>query len=302
MNLLDVKTETESFSLFVGESGSGKSAAIASYAKLGPMLLLDFDKRSKGILGLKSVLGDDILRNIEVKQYDILNSFQEVDKELAKLVDLSKIDKCPYKTIVLESVNTLETCFMNMVDSIAQMSKGTGIATKTVGGIRVYGPAHYKFASSAFRQLRDFRLLQLRNCHVILSCWVVNKWDKPTTRDDAGNEVKLSYADNVVVGKKLLLTDKFSEEVPGCFDDIYEFYKQEDSRSPIKVKHGVRFSSSIAKTTNEKLKLVGDLDITNKLFIDALTDAKKGTLIAKASVIKPAANITATVSTEQKPQ
>jgi hypothetical protein len=275
VNLLDIKTETESFSLFVGESGSGKSAAIASYAKLGPLLLLDFDKRARGILGMRSILGEETLKNIEVKQYDILNSFQAVDKELSSLVDLSKMDKCPYKTIVLESVNTLETCFMNMVDSIAQTSKGTGIATKTVGGIRVYGPAHYKFASTAFRQLRDFRLMQLKNVNVILSCWTVNKWDKPTVINDQGNEVKQQYADNIVVGKKLHLTDKMSEEVPGCFDDIFEFYKQEDSRKPSNVKHGVRFVSSIAKSTNEKLKKVGEADLTDKCFIDVLRELTK---------------------------
>jgi len=270
MNLLDVQTETESFSLFVGESGSGKTAAIASYAKLGPLLLLDFDRRARGILGHRTALGDECLKNIEVKQYDILNSFKEVDAELSKLVDQSKMGKCPYKTIVLESVNTLEVCFMNMVDSIAALQKGTGIQNKTVGGIRVYQPQHYKFASTAFRQLRDFRLTQLKGVHVILSCWIVNKWDKPTTVNDNGVEVKLQYADNVVVGKKLHLTEKMGEEVPGCFDDILEFYKVEDSRQASKVRHGVRFVSSIAKSTNEKLKAVGDLDLTNKCFIDEL--------------------------------
>lgn len=277
MNLLDIKTETESCSLFVGESGSGKSAAIASYAKLGPLLLFDFDKRARGILGLRSVLGEETLKNIEVRQPDITNSFRVVDDELSKLVDLSKMDKCPYKTIVLESVNTMEVCFMNMVDTIAQTAKGTGLATKTVGGIRVYGPSHYKFASSAFRQLRDFRLLQLKNVHVIVSCWTVNKWDKPTVMNDQGVEQKMQYADNIVVGKKLHLTDKMSEEVPGCFDDIFEFYKTEDSRKPERVKHGVRFVSSIAKSTNEKLKKQGDADLTDKCFIDVLAAINNGT-------------------------
>jgi hypothetical protein len=278
MNYLDIaQNENESFSLFVGESGSGKTAAIASYGKLGPLLLLDFDKRVKGIDGLRTVLGTECLKNIEVKQYNIHNSFKEVDEELSKLVDQSKMGKCPYKTIVLESVNTLEVCFMNMVDMIAEQRKGTGIATSTVGGIRVYGPAHYKFAASAFRQLRDFRLLQLKGVHVILSCWTVNKWDKPTTVNDKGVEIKLQYADNIVVGKKLHLTDKMSEEVPGCFDDIFEFYKQEDSRKPEKVKHGVRFVSSIAKSTNEKLKAIGDLDLTDKCFIDEIKKAQSKT-------------------------
>ena len=276
MNLLDIKTETESFSLFVGESGSGKTAAIASYAKLGPLLLLDFDKRARGILGMRTILGEECLKNIEVLQYDIANSFSEVDKELSKLVDQSKMGKCPYKTIVLESINTLETCFMNMVDTIAGSRSGTGIATSTVGGIKVYGPAHYKFASVGFRQLRDFRLLQLKGVHVIVSCWTVNKWDKPTAVNKDGVEVKQQYADNVVVGRKLLLTDKLSEEVPGCFDDILEFYKVEDSRKPEKVKHGVRFVSSIAKSTNEKLKKAADVDLTDKCFIDVLHGITNG--------------------------
>lgn len=277
MNILDIKTDVESFSLFVGESGSGKTSAIASYGKLGPMLIMDFDKRARGILGLRSTLGEECLKNIEVKEYNILNSFQEVDKDLERLVNQSKAGNCPYKTIVLESVNSLETCFMNMVDSIAQMQKGTGIATKTVGGIRVYGPAHYKFASTAFRQLRDFRLLQLKGVHVILSCWVVNKWDKPTVKDEkTGMDVKQQYADNIVVGKKLLLTEKMAEEVPGCFDDIYEFYKAEGQFISSGVKHGVRFESSLAKSTSEALRAAKDVDLTNKCFIDVYQQLTRG--------------------------
>jgi hypothetical protein len=269
MKLSDFRPDVGSFSLFVGESGSGKTCAIASYGKLGKVLILDFDRRVRGIYGLRSVLGDDVINNIEVEQYDILNSFAVVDNRLQQLEPLAKAGKCPYQTIVIESVNAMETCFMNMVDAMAQMQKGTGINPQSLGGIRIYGPAHYKFAATAFRQLRDFRLLNFKGVNVILSCWIVNKWGKPTTFDERkGVEVTQQYADNVVVGKKLLLTDKMAEEVPGCFDEVYEFYKAETGLTSRPVKHGVRFSSSIAKTANEALKKAVDIDLTNKLFID----------------------------------
>lgn len=276
-NILDIKSENDSFSLFVGESGSGKTAAIASYAKLGPMRIYDFDKRARGILGVRSIIGEDAMKNIDIQQYNIANSFREVDADLAKLVNLSKNGQCPFKTIVLESVNSLEGCFMNMVDALVETgAKGIGVKHQTVGGIRVYTPAHYKFAATAFRQLRDFRLFDLKGVHVILSCWVVNKWDKPVQVTDEGKEIRQQYADNVVVGKKLMLTDKMAEEVPGCFDDIYEFYKEERKDAPNGVRHGVRFYSSIAKTSNENLKKAGDVDLTNKCFIDEFQRLTKG--------------------------
>ncbi len=270
MNLLDFKPDVGSFSLFVGESGSGKTCAIASYAKLGKVLILDFDRRVRGIYGMRSLLGDELLANIDVEQYDILNSFAQVDFRLQQLEQQAKAGKCPYKTIVIESVNTLETCFMNMVDGLAQMQKGTGIKPQALGGIRVYSPAHYKFAATAFRQLRDLRLMNFKDINIILSCWIVNKWGKPTEINERGEEVTKQYADNIVVGKKLLLTEKMAEEVPGCFDEVYEFYKAETGLTSRPVKHGVRFYSTIAKSSNEALKKAVDVDLSGKLFIDVL--------------------------------
>lgn len=273
MNILDLTPEANNTALFVGESGSGKSCALASYGKLGKVLFLDFDRRSRGIHGLRKVLGDDCLKNIDLRQFNIVNSFTEVDNLLKAQCDLSKQDKCEYKTIILESVNSLETCFMNMVDVLAQqkMAMGSGVIHSTVGGIRTYGPTHHKFAATAFRQLRDFRFLDFKNVNIILSCWTVNKWGKPKEMREVNGrqvEVEKQYADGIVVGRKLLLTDKMCEEVPGCFDEIYEFYKEEGAYSTSPTQHSVSFQSSLARTANERLKGIRKLDLTDKCFID----------------------------------
>src|SRR5687767_8875316 len=102
MNILDLDTYDKFIGLFVGRSGGGKTCAIASIAKKDleagkKTLLIDIDKRGRGILGLRGILSDDVLRNIEVKQdIDASAGFKALDEHLELFIIKQKSNQSNY--------------------------------------------------------------------------------------------------------------------------------------------------------------------------------------------------------------
>lgn len=268
-----LETTQQTVGLFVGPSGAGKTCAIASYAVLGPMYIFDFDGRMAGMLGQKSVLGEHF-KNIEFDRYDISKGFMEVDKRLDVLVSQAQKRELPYKTIVLESLPTMINSFLEMAVQLEGV-KSAGLPSRLVGGVRMLSPQHYNWASRAFRDLVYNGLRRLVGCNVIVSGWTVDQWGKRIIKRADGSEGVDEYGPKEVIGRKLLLTEKIAEEVPGYFDEVYEFDKQDTGLPSQPVKFICKFRSTIAKTAHEKYP--NWMDFTNKSFhaeLNKLTQSK----------------------------
>jgi hypothetical protein len=260
--------------LFVGPSGAGKTCAIASYAALGPMYIFDFDGRMAGMLGQRSVLGEHF-KNIEYDRYDISKGFLEVDKRLDVLVAQAQNNSLKYKTIVFESLPTMINSFMEMAVQLEGV-KSAGIPSRLVGGVHMLSPQHYNWASRAFRDLVYNGLRRLVGCNVIVSGWTVDQWGKRIIKKSDGSESVDEYGPKEVIGRKLLLTEKIAEEVPGYFDEVYEFDKQDAGLPSQPTKFVCKFRSSIAKTAHENYP--NWIDFTSKSFhaeLNKLTSKEK---------------------------
>jgi len=261
-----LEANTKTVGLFVGPSGAGKTCAIASFAEQGPMYVFDFDGRMAGMLGQKSILGE-YFKNIEYDRYDISKGFLEVDKRLDVLVAQSQSNTLKYKTIVLESLPTMVNSFMEMAVQLEGV-KAAGLPSRLIGGVHMLSPQHYNWASRAFRDLVYNGIRRLSNCNVIVSGWTVDQWGKRVIKKSDGTEAVDEYGPKEVIGRKILLTEKLAEEVPGYFDEIYEFDKQNTDLPSKPVKFVCKFRSTIAKTAHENYP--NWIDFTNKSFYGEL--------------------------------
>lgn len=256
--------------LFAGKSGSGKTAAIASLAELGPMYIQDIDQRARGMLGCTH-LNPEVLSNIEIDQSITFSSgWQALDKKLEIFKIKQEQRQSSFKTLVVESAYTLQQMLIADSMRLRGMDKNS-FKGKVRGGMRFFHPDDYNYASTGLKQIVYEYFLSLR-CNVIVSGWVVDEWGKP---QGEGNE----YSDNVVVGKKLLGTDKFVSEFPGYFDEVYYFNKEETGASSNPLKFTVQFETSLAKTSRQELRGKGVVDLTHKSFYkvyqELLNGAKK---------------------------
>lgn len=262
-----LEASAKTVGLFVGPSGAGKTCAIASYATQGPMYIFDFDGRMAGMLGQKSILGEHF-KNIEYDRYDISKGFGEVDKQLDLLVTKAQTNKLNYKTVVFESLPTMVSSFMEMAVQLEGV-KAAGIPSRLIGGVHMLSPQHYNWASRAFRDLVYNGIRRLIGCNVIVSGWTVDQWGKRIIKKNDGTEAVDEYGPKEVIGRKILLTEKLAEEVPGYFDEVYEFDKQDTGLPSKPVKFICKFRSTIAKTAHENYP--NSIDFTNKSFYGELS-------------------------------
>lgn len=284
MNVLDLDKWEQFVGLFVGDSGSGKTVALASFAKKDlankkRTKLIDIDKRARGILGCRDLFPDEVLRNIDVVQnIDTSNGFADLDKDGETMLIYQKNNQFQYGTVIYESVSTMHK--MLLYDSMRLRGAEHSFKGKTRGSVKFIHPDDYNYASMAFHQMMYKCWLPLK-CNVILSGWIVDKWGKPPGLTSEENMV----TENVVIGSKLLATDKFAAEIPGYFDEVYLFEKEETGSSSRPLKYTVQFETDLAKTSRSALRGLGKVDLTNKLFIDVydslIAGAEKKALIKK---------------------
>jgi hypothetical protein len=92
--------------------------------------------------------------------------------------------------------------------------------------------------------------------NIIVSAHIVDRYGKPP---GANNE----YADSVVIGEKLSLRDKISENVQIYFDHVFRFDREEIGN---RIQFTVKFWSDIARTSYKLPE--GKHDITGKNFYE----------------------------------
>lgn len=251
--------------MFVGDSGCGKTGAEVSFVEAGPVKLYDLDKRSKGILGVERFIGKEHLeKNLTIeRKIDVSNGFTELDKHLEmdaiNAKKLALTGESLKHTVVVDGAGTLAKILLYDSMRIRGTTKGA-FEGKLRGTLKFPHPDDYNYVSAAIHQLQYNYFLPLR-MNFILSAWTVDKWGKDPS------QANQEFAGNIVVGKKIAgLTEKLSSEMPGYFDEVYYFEKQETGVSSKPLTYTVEFESSIAKTCIPKLQGLGKIDITNKSF------------------------------------
>jgi len=248
--------------LFVGKSSSGKTGAAASFVKEGPIELWSFDRRFRGILGCVPFLGEDILDKINVETFQEGDVFEQIIKKLELYQIKAKQGQLPFRTLLIEDLTTLSYVFllnsMKLRGVYGGSISGGEFKGKLRGALAFPHPDDYNYVLTAFQTL-FYKDLPALKCNVICSCWIVDIYDR-----DPKNE----YGPPVRIGQELNMTKKLAERVPGFFDEVYLFEKQETGISSKPVKYTVRFESTLARTSYPQLQGKGAVDLTGKNFYD----------------------------------
>ena len=224
------------FGLFVGESGSGKTTAAASFPK--PILIIDVDRRAKGINGspwintegidVHYVDGKDILADIE----KLLNEF-EVNKRSFK-----------YKTIIFDGFTSAAMLLIDNAFSLTSTMTGRKAqGHPKIGVVEVPGRDEYMYEQQGFKNLMTGLKYGLK-CNVICTAHWVDVYSQ-----EEGKQA-------VVIGKRINLRAKVLPTVAIWFDEVYYFEKEMAKRPdpvtkmPVEYeKHTVWFRNELARTT-----------------------------------------------------
>jgi len=258
----ELTTEDRFMGLLVGPSGTGKTGFACSYNDQ-KTLVLDFDGRIRGILGCPWVNR----ANVDYESYPPKMSglLEKIDKKLETLLINSQNGQLFYKNIVLDSL-TSETYAM-LVQAVmlthSPGDKGKSKTGKYIGNVAMADPGDYGFeATNTYNILSCLR--SIPGINVFVSAHVVQKFGKSDPDDP--------YSPSIVIGEKLSLRDKISENVQIYFDHIFQFNKYEKSDGSIQ--HTVKFRSDIARTAYADLPN-GEVDISGKSGYEVMHDSMK---------------------------
>ena len=248
------------FALFIGKSGSGKTCAAASFP--GPIKFLDFDGRIRGILGANWIdrkgLGEVIQFPPDPKKPTYIKVSEIIETDLA----FCNMGKYPFKTLVLGSLTAQTFSFLSDAKAITH----AGNKGKSLGKLPMAGPEDYGFeATGTYQMLAGLRSLYEHPNgpkNVIIDAHIVDKWGKPI-KDNGDTD---TYAASEVVGEKLSLRDKISENVQIYFDHVWRFDSRMVGNEP---HHYVSFRTDLARTSFANLPN-GQVDITGKPFYQEL--------------------------------
>ena len=248
------------FLLFVGDSGSGKTCAGISFAENGPLYDFDIDQRIGGVRG--HPMWEKWAPNVTYDSYDVAGGFKKVDDKL-EILDLEFNKRtCPYKTILFDGFTTCEQMFtfdaLELTGKLPSQTSSGKERHRKLGKITFPGWDEYNYEKLAFSQTM-INLLALP-CNVICT---VHYIDRYSTEENKSNEV---------IGKKLSLRDRISQQVMKDFNEVIVFEKEfkRDSKGESPRYYG-RFRSDLARTTFQKLP--NFLEWTDKSFYQVLMEA-----------------------------
>lgn len=254
----DLSPEKRFFALFVGESGSGKTVAECSFP--GPIQVDDFDGRIRGILGADWIT-DEMKTKISYDSYPpkMEGLIPALNKKLEVQMIQARNGQPVPTTWLCDSVTNMNYAFMCQAIPLTH-SLGTGSDKKKgkyIGAISMPGPEDYGLeAAACYDYVAYLKSLPIPN--VIVSAHIIDKFGKA----DPNNE----YSDSVVVGEKLSIRDKISENIKTHFDHIFKFDRETINGTD---RFYVTFRGGIARTSYSQLPN-GKYDITGKDFYKEL--------------------------------
>lgn len=229
-------SENRIHSLFIGRSGTGKSVAALSFPR--PIYWMCLDNRLGLLEGEKDVFYDVFEPN---------DGFNKVEQAIEREILSKRGPKFPWKTVVFAGISsTLRRLLRDSISFIGTKESGSEAkGAQKFGSLIVPGLRNYLYVSSAFSQIFDNGLF-LIPCNLIVEAHIVNDYD------DKGN----------ISGERILATDKLSEEIPGNFDEVWEFRTKNSAIVGQASKYEIAFNANIARST--MVKKIGFQDWTNK--------------------------------------
>lgn len=262
MRASDVTPAKNIFALFIGKSGSGKDCAAFSFPT--PMKVFDIDLRAEGgAIGTRRWLSNEHLSKIDITRVLPNKGWAEIENELITLMLQYQKGQRPYETIYFGSLTSLSDLFTS---EAGRLISGLSIkdGNSKSGGVRLTGPADYKYLYAAMKDFMDY--IRVYPVNLICSAHMMDRYAKKTkeTRKPDGSieTVEDQYGESEVVGEKLTLTDKLSENIQIYFNEVYRFEKRMSGDAD---KYYVKFRTDIAKTVYPSLPR-GEKELTGKSF------------------------------------
>ena len=246
LNLQDLKDEKSSSFLFVGEPGTGKSIQAASFPNC---YIMSTDRRTRA------------LQSFYPDRKDIwLDVFYDLPPLIEKVYEL--VDKCPYNTIILDSVTKLGQIAINhqlisrfgaLVVNKAlfkdEMSKKE-LDKSIRGGITLPSWDEYGGESQTLLIIMD-KMLRARENHGCNVIFTAHRFYRTIT-DKFGKQETVS---SIITGGKLP-----AAQLPVDFNEIYQFRTLKSNKGD-RFLVDTRESKDISKCT---LGLEPTLDVTEK--------------------------------------
>lgn len=230
MNAKDLQPDTEWRILFLGRSGSGKSTQSSKWGQT-PRFMFDMDRR------IQSISGADV----EYYQPGVLDGWSKVDPMVEKLDALAAKNQYPYKTTIMSSV----TASVRLMLRDALKNEPDGMMRR--GSLKIPGLRQYLYRAEALSQLYFDHILSYPGDKII-EAHLVDEYDDNMKK--TGKE-------------KILAPGNFGQELPGYFNEIWQFEKDSDTKGN-RIYYVYFDGRGEARTANPKLKAVKKLDITDK--------------------------------------
>jgi hypothetical protein len=272
--LSSYKPDTGIRALLCGPSSSGKTCAVASFAtKDEPLYIFDMDNRIAGILGCPHL--KENIPYIEYDSYTSRQGFGAIEKKCEEFYNRYAKRDLRFKNFLFDSIGSLTRIFHR--DSIAQ--RGAPISNmnlsgtlneyqkrglRILGNVALEGPEDYKYSSTCFNILIQNYFAEFKDINIFLTGWTLDRYGKDPNNPNP-------YSESILLpGKKLHATGKLAAEIPGYFNETWEFEKLPAVELGKGPQYLVQFNTNITKTCYPALSAVGQLDITSKSFRDVL--------------------------------
>lgn len=195
------------YMMLKGEPGTRKSTAALSFAELGDMFWMSWDRKMSGLLVPMKKW------NIDPKKihYEDYSDWEKPRQQLEKW-----IFGCPYKTIVCDSLTSMAdmTLHQTLSSKAGQLRKSGKAAGKQIAGIAVNEVEDYNAESAALQELIALtkEIHTSYKVNIILIAHVV----QAEYRNSLTNETHVSRT-IITAGKKV------APKIPAYCGEVYHF-------------------------------------------------------------------------------
>jgi hypothetical protein len=231
----DLTAADRAMILCIGPSGTGKTGFECSYND-EETYVFDFDGRIRGILGCPWVNRSKI--TYESYPPRLPNLLQKIDQKCEGFLISAQQGQMMYKNIVLDSLTSETFAMLSQAIQLTHSPTGgkDGKKGKYIGTTPMADPGDYGFeATNTYNILSCLR--SIPGVNVFVSAHVVKEYGKSNPDDP--------YSPSIVIGEKLSLRDKISENIQIYFDHIFQFRKTEIDDE---IRYYIKFKGDIART------------------------------------------------------
>lgn len=238
-----VSPDTRIHALLVAISGRGKTAAACSFP--GKTYILDWDDRAKGaiegcdFLQEKKRKGDIIINRILPWINKAPQGLKEVYSILEELD--TRVSSGEIKNVLCDGTTSMRRFFINESQNRSLNTSGKADSLKhfAIGEAIMAGKPDHNYASVCMTNI-IYDILKTFKCNVFLSTHLQDKWIPAPTEEDKDRVIS--------VGQTITAPGQLQNDIPGWFDEVWEFEKDASSKSSPPT-FSVIFSGTFARTS-----------------------------------------------------